>query len=360
MFRSIRKMLVSGSVIAVGVLSVAAGTVGGSGQAKAQNAQWNALFDRIIRLEANVKNLSRGGGAGGGYQRTQSNEQMRQLLREVQQMRQQLLGMDARLRRLEKNAGRSGAVRRKTPTYSRSYNPPAAVNPNSSAFAEADINQYGVDGEPKIFVEIGEPKAKVPVAPVARNPAVKNPGIARTPTNWQSTLPKQPAAVAPNIAPKRNAGQYASLQPPTNSGGGVVRQTLDGAQITDQSLAKQLYDRSAAALRNRRYASAESGFKSFLRKYGSDKLASSAQFMLGETYYVQRNWRLAAQTYLKGYRKYPKGARAGDTLLKLGMALNKLGQKSQSCGAFETVVSKYKSSRNAVSQAKKEMKRARC
>ena len=33
------------------------------GEALAQNAQWNSLFDRIIRLEANVKNMARGGGS---------------------------------------------------------------------------------------------------------------------------------------------------------------------------------------------------------------------------------------------------------------------------------------------------------
>ncbi len=323
--------------------------------AAAQNAQWNALFDRIIRLEANVKNMARNGGGNGGYQQTQSNDQMRQVLNEIRQMRQQLLTMDARLRRLEKNSGRSGAVHPRQPTYRQQAQLPTRLPANNPTFAETDLNQYRVNNEPQIFVEIGKPKDHVarsqgvPVAPIARAP------IARAPANWQAAAPVVPP-VTPAIVPQ-GTQKLAGLPPQTN---GVVRQTLDGNQITQQSVAKKLYDRSASALLSRRYGAAESGFKSFLRKYGSHDLASGAQFMLGETYYIQRNWRLAAQSYLKGYRKYPQGTRAGDTLLKLGMSLGKLGQKSQSCGAFETVVSKYKSSGSAVAQAKKEMKRARC
>ena len=82
--------------------------------------------------------------------------------------------------------------------------------------------------------------------------------------------------------------------------------------------------------------------------------------MLGETYYVQKNYRLAAKTYLKGYRKFPSGSRSADSLLKLGMSLGKLGQKAQSCGAFEQVAGKKSASPSTLRAAKKEMKRAGC
>lgn len=322
-----------------------------SGVANAQNAQWNALFDRIIRLEANVKNMARGG--GGGVR--QNSGDMRQILSEIRQMRQQLLSMDARLRRLEKNSGRSGKLRRKKPPVSKTTQLP----PRNPTFSNNDLNQYGVSNEPQIFVEIGEPKTQ----PGAFSEGVRVAPIARSNSNWQSA----PAAVTPRapVVPQNNGGtngQTIAAVPPVNPNGqpGVERGVLDGAQLTQNSVAKKLYDRSAAALRGRRYGAAESGFKSFLRKYSSNKLASGAQFMLGETFYVQRNYRMAAQNYLKGYRAYPKGSKAGDTLLKLGMALGKLGQKGQSCGAFETVVKKYKASGQVVKRARKEMVRARC
>lgn len=338
--------------------------VGSAGEAVAQNAQWNALFDRIIRLEANVKNMSRGGGGGGAGA---SSAQMRQMLNEIRQMRQQLLGMDARLRRLERNAGRSGKLQRpvapapviRQPVQPRQY----ATNNNQVPFTQSDLEQYGDNDGTKVFVEIDKPGQRVPAY---QPPAPRAP---RAPTNWQNkapaTAPRAPGKVPGNVPGKvpgnvlTPPGQVAAVPPGTVTSG-IQRQTLDGGQLTQTSIARRLYDRAASDLRSRRFGSAEAGFKSFLRKYSRDPLASGAQFMLGETYYVQHNYRLAAQTYLQGYRKYPKGKRAGDTLLKLGMTLGKLGQKSQSCGAFETVVSKYKNSPAVVSQARKEMKRGKC
>ena len=318
-------------------------------QSTPQNARWNALFDRIIRLEQNVKNLGNNGGGSGGFAQTQSTEQLRQLLNEVRQMRQQLQSMDARLRRLETNSGRSGSA---TPPLTRQR---AQLPTRSPTFAETDLNQYDVNNDPQIFVEIDKPGQSGSDQPGVFSQGVPVAPIARTPGSWQNSTPRAPAT--------QNNPQVASL-PPQNDGpivpGGVERQTLDGGQVTTGSLAKKLYDRSRAALRSRRYGAAESGFKSFLRKYAKHKLAPSAQFMLGETYYVQKNYRLAAQSYLQGYRKYPKARRSSNTLLKLGMSMGKLGQKSQSCGVYESVVSKYKSSNGAVVRAKKEMKRARC
>ncbi len=329
-------------------------------QSTPQNAQWNALFDRIIRLEQNVKSLSNNG--GGGFAQTQSTEQLRQLLNEVRQMRQQLQGMDARLRRLEQNSGRSGSAAPRTPAPTLTPRQQAQLPTRNPTFAETDLNQYDVNNDPQIFVEIDKPGQPGSSQPDSGQSGVFSQGvpvapIARAPGSWQSPAPTAPAA-----APQHNP-QVASL-PPQNDGpivpGGVERQTLDGGQVTTGSLAKKLYDRSRAALRSRRYGAAESGFKSFLRKYAKHKLAPNAQFMLGETYYVQKNYRLAAQSYLQGYRKYPKARRSSDTLLKLGMSMGKLGQKSQSCGVYESVVSKYKASNGAVVRAKKEMKRARC
>ena len=62
-------------------------------------------------------------------------------------------------------------------------------------------------------------------------------------------------------------------------------------------------------------------------------LAGSAQYWLGETFYAQGNFREAAQNFLHGYKNYPKSRRAPDSLLKLGISLNKLGQTQQACAA---------------------------
>lgn len=371
MVKSMMKYVVLGGLV---VTAFAGGF--GSTQAVAQNSQWNALFDRIIRLEARVKNLPRGGGVAVG-QPAGSNAQMRTILNEIRLMRQQLLSMDARLRRLEKNSGRSGRLvppkvphlnaprrvvqpaRPIAPTFQRPLPKQASNNAVPfNPYSPTQIEEYDPNNSGKIFVEIENPN----------RPAVqpRRPNLAPPSTNWQTGFSTPPPAT-PYVPPARSGAptQVVGL-PPQNplgapvGGGGIQRGTLDGNQATKASFAKRLFDRASADLRSRRYGSAEAGFKSIVKKHPSDKVASNAQFMLGETYYVQKNYRRAARTYLEGYRKYPKGRKAGATLLKLGMSLNKLGQKPQSCAAFEAVTTKYKKSTSIARQAKKEMRRAGC
>jgi hypothetical protein len=47
------------------------------------------------------------------------------------------------------------------------------------------------------------------------------------------------------------------------------------------------------------------------------------------------------RTSSQAYKTYPKSRRAPDSLLKLGMALNKMGQKEQACAALNSVGTEF-------------------
>lgn len=121
-----------------------------------------------------------------------------------------------------------------------------------------------------------------------------------------------------------------------------------------------LYEKSNESLLRRQFGEAEAGFSTFLQKYPDHGLAGSAQYWLGETYYAQSDFKRAAQTFLQGYKKYPKGRRAADSLLKLGISLNKLGQPEQACAAYSAVSSEYPKAVEARKRAQAEAKRAGC
>ncbi|MEK9970716.1 MAG: tol-pal system protein YbgF [Ferrovibrio sp.] len=82
------------------------------------------------------------------------------------------------------------------------------------------------------------------------------------------------------------------------------------------------------------YADAESAFREFLGAHPSDALAGNAQYWLGETYYVRGQYEPAAQAFLQGYQGYPKGAKAPDSLLKLGMSLAAMKKNPEACAAL--------------------------
>jgi tol-pal system protein YbgF len=121
-----------------------------------------------------------------------------------------------------------------------------------------------------------------------------------------------------------------------------------------------LFMRSEKSLLQLQYGEAETGFREFLAKYPDHNLAGSAQFKLGETFYAQQNYSEAAQNYLTGYKQFPKSRRAADSLLKLGLSLNKLGQKDQGCAALGSVGSEFPKAVEANKRAQSEFKRAGC
>jgi tol-pal system protein YbgF len=139
---------------------------------------------------------------------------------------------------------------------------------------------------------------------------------------------------------------------------------VDPDAIETVSLAPEspeaLYERSNESLLRRQFSDAEAGFGNFVSKYPDHSLAGSAQYWLGETFYAQGNFREAAQNFLHGYKNYPKSRRAPDSLLKLGISLNKLGQTQQACAAFGAVGGEFPNAVDAKKRAQAESKRAGC
>lgn len=130
--------------------------------------------------------------------------------------------------------------------------------------------------------------------------------------------------------------------------------------VSLQETPDDLFMKSEKALLQLQYDDAQAGFKEFLAKYPDHNLAGSAQYKLGETYYAQQDYSDAAQNYLTGYKQFPKSRRAADSLLKLGLSLNKLGQKEQGCAALGSVGSEFPKAVEANKRAQAEYKRAGC
>lgn len=121
-----------------------------------------------------------------------------------------------------------------------------------------------------------------------------------------------------------------------------------------------LFQRNYQALLQLHYPEAESGFKDFITKYPDHGMAGSAAFWMGEAYWAEQNYGAAAQAYQDSYRRYSKGRRAPDSLLKLGLALSRLGQKDQACTIIASVDSEYPNAVDAKKRAQAAFKREGC
>ena len=124
---------------------------------------------------------------------------------------------------------------------------------------------------------------------------------------------------------------------------------------------KQLYETAYGYLMQRDYGAAQSAFEDFLSQFPNDSLAGNAQYWLGEAYFVRGQFKAAAGAFLKGYQVYSSNARAPDSLLKLAMSLDRLGQKDAACTSYTELSSKFPNApQNVKMRAKSERQRAGC
>jgi tol-pal system protein YbgF len=121
-----------------------------------------------------------------------------------------------------------------------------------------------------------------------------------------------------------------------------------------------LYQQSYEALLRSQFDVAQTGFRDFLKRYPQHELAGGANYWLGESLYAQANYKDAAQVFLDGFKTYPADPKSADTLLKLGMSLNQLGQKPQACTVFQSVNVKFPKAADTRKRAQAEAKRAGC
>jgi tol-pal system protein YbgF len=124
---------------------------------------------------------------------------------------------------------------------------------------------------------------------------------------------------------------------------------------------QQQYDYALSLLSKSNYTGASSAFQQFIDKNPTGPLTSAARYWLGESYYVRKDYSSAARVFLEGYQKDPKGQKAPDTLLKLGMSLTSLDKKKEACTTYDKLAKDYPdASANIKRVLPRERQRAGC
>jgi tol-pal system protein YbgF len=164
--------------------------------------------------------------------------------------------------------------------------------------------------------------------------------------------PSPPEAPPPPGAPAPEPGTLTPpmpLLPHANSGNSDVPSPPQGGTLPSGSASAQ-YNFAFGLLKEADYPAAEEALRAFLRQHPGSALAGNAQFWLGETYYARGRYREAASAFAEGYRRYPKGPKAADDLLQLGMSLARGGDHHNACLAFAQLDHAFPHSRGAVKE----------
>ena len=94
-------------------------------------------------------------------------------------------------------------------------------------------------------------------------------------------------------------------------------------------------------------------FEGFIKQYPNTELSDNAQFWIGETYYLQKDFEKAILEYEKAIAKYPEGDKISAALLKQGLAFLELGDKANAKNLLRRVIDRYPNSDQADMAKKK-------
>ena len=160
----------------------------------------------------------------------------------------------------------------------------------------------------------GTPTASV-AAPAAEAPAAAPSGQVQA-----SAAPEQDTSYEPSAAP-RPLGTI-----PAEEAG--VETPLLGMSPQEQ------YNEAFGLLEAARYEEAHDAFSRFIDANPTNDLAQNAAYWRAESLYARQMYPEAAKSYALNLRQYPEGRKAPDNMVKLGMALLKLGRAEEACRAF--------------------------
>jgi tol-pal system protein YbgF len=94
-------------------------------------------------------------------------------------------------------------------------------------------------------------------------------------------------------------------------------------------------------------------FEAFLKQYPNMELSDNAQFWIGETYYLKKDYEKAILEYEKVIVKYPEGDKVSAALLKQGLAFLELGDKTNARNLLKRVTERYPQTEQAEIAKKK-------
>lgn len=135
------------------------------------------------------------------------------------------------------------------------------------------------------------------------------------------------------------------VRPPMDTPSQVT--SLDTPQVQSQSAPvsaaeeKAAYDQAFQALKELRYADAAEDFQSFLDQYPNSEYADNAQYWLGESYYVTRNYDIALTSFQTLVRHFPDSPKSPDARLKIGYTYYELKQWDNAREALTQVQQDY-------------------
>jgi len=204
----------------------------------------------------------------------------------------------------------------------------------------------------------------VPRQPVGQSGAATAAGASGASSGAASTGAAGLAGASPNSSQVASASvpaRASSAQAPTPSvsaGSSGTSASGSAGEPTDPVAEQKAYKDAFGLLKSGRYEDAATAFQDFLTAYGQGEFADNAQYWLGETFYVTRQFDLALAEFQTLVMQHPKSQKLTHAMLKIGYIHDELGQPAEARQALGQLIERFPKT-TAAGLAKKRLQRLR-
>jgi tol-pal system protein YbgF len=158
-------------------------------------------------------------------------------------------------------------------------------------------------------------------------------------------LQTQAALPAPGLAPADPGAASATAGPP--GGTSAPGTGTAGGPAVPPPAPRELYSQAYADYARGNYDLAMQGFAEYLRAYPGTDFSDNAQYWIGECMYGKKLYSEAIEAWNTLLKDFPSSDKLPDARVKKGMALERLGRRSQALVEYRFVVDRYPTSQAA-------------
>jgi tol-pal system protein YbgF len=140
------------------------------------------------------------------------------------------------------------------------------------------------------------------------------------------------SAVSPG-SPSAAQGTPGATAPPTTA-----------APAGPPPAPRELYSQAYADYARGNYDLAIQGFGEYIKQFPSTDFTDNAQYWVGESLYGKKQFAEAIEAWNTLFRDYPSSDKLPDARVKKGMALERLGRRSQALVEYRYVIDRFPNS----------------
>ena len=151
----------------------------------------------------------------------------------------------------------------------------------------------------------------------------------------------------PARRPRDPVGQPAAGGRPAATSRAPPARAARAAPALPAPAPRELYSQAYADYARGNYDLAIQGFGEYIRNYPGTDFTDNAQYWIGECLYGKKLYNEAVEAWNVLFRDYPSSDKLPDARVKKGMALERLGRRSQALVEYRYVVDRFPNSQAA-------------